>query len=224
MKKILQINKIYHGNCFDIIKNMPNESIDIILTDPPYGDNINYGRLNRGITNNENPLVCLLMLANTYRILKDNSVSYTFCGMKHIPIIDLFINKYTDYKIAEIIVWNKINFGMGFSFRHQHELIIVLEKGNPIYKDKSTSNILNEKRIISDLHPHEKPISILKKLILHSSNKGDLIFDPFAGSGTLAIACLYSKRNYILIEQEKKYIDIINKRIREEIKQNRFTF
>jgi site-specific DNA-methyltransferase (adenine-specific) len=70
-------------------------------------------------------------------------------------------------------------------------------------------------------HVTPKPVELIENIILHSSNQGDVVLDCFAGSGTTAIACIKTDRNYILMEQEKKYIDIINKRIDEETAQGR---
>ncbi len=89
---------------------------------------------------------------------------------------------------------------------------------------KTHHSIWNYEIAPRDNHITPKPAPLVENIILHSSNEDDLILDPFAGSGTTAIACIRTGRNYILIEKEKKYIDIINKRIRDERAQLKIDF
>ncbi len=104
---------------------------------------------------------------------------------------------------------------MGWAFRHQYELILVLEKGNPKYNLTDFSDVQNSTHINhnKDNHPHEKPIDLLEKLIEHSSKKGDLILDPFCGSGSTCIACSKMGRNFIGIELDDKWVKLAEKRL-----------
>lgn len=95
----------------------------------------------------------------------------------------------------------------------KHEFIIYAQKGKRKLNGKRDSNILEYKKTGNKLHPTEKPVDMFEFLIQKSSIENDVILDPFAGSGTTAIACINTKRNYILIEKEPEYIEIINKRI-----------
>lgn len=207
----MELNKIIQGDCLQIMKTYPNNCIDLILTDPPYGDNVAYGWNNKIIKNNENPLINCNALIEMYRILKQNRSLYIFTNWKHYPFLTEFIIRYTKFNIRHLIVWKKHNFGLGWAFRHQYELILVLEKGKPKYNltdfsDVQTSSHINHNKLN---HPHQKPLDLLKKVILHSSKEGDLILDPFAGSGSTCKACNELNRKWIGIELDERWIDTI---------------
>ena len=122
-----------------------------------------------------------------------------------------------------LLVWKKLNaipFGNGKYVSDAEFIIYVREKGcvfnNVNIKEKSkfyeySANNIKLKRE----HPTEKPILLLERILKIHSKEQDIVLDPFAGSGTTGIACINTNRNYILIEKEKKYYDIINDRIAE---------
>jgi len=204
----MENNKIYQGDCLKIMPNIESNSIDLIITDPPYGDNVAYGFNNKTIQNNENPLINCNALVEMYRILKRNSSLYVFTNWKHYPFLTEFIIRYTKFKIRHLVVWEKHNFGLGWAFRHQYELILVLEKGKPKYNLKNFSDVQTASHINHNKmnHPHQKPIDLLSKIILHSSKEGDLILDPFAGSGSTCKACNKLNRKWIGIELDGRWL------------------
>lgn len=209
-------NQIISGDCIQIMKTIPNNSIDLIITDPPYGDNAVYGLKNKIIKNNENPLINCLALVECYRILKKNKSLYIFTNWKHYPFLTEFILRYTKFKIRHLIVWKKHNFGLGWAFRNQFELILVLEKGKPKYNLNNFSDVQNAFHINhNDLtHPHEKPLDLITKMIKHSSKEGDLILDPFCGSGAICLASKNSNRRFIGIELEEKYVNMARNKVK----------
>ena len=148
-------------------------------------------------------------------MLKKNSNAYFFLDIKHLPIIRQFVEQYTRYDLKDWIVWDKVNMGMGYGFRKQHELILVLEKGKPKYRNMGLPNLLNEKRVISKQHVHQKPVRLVKQLIEQSSDVGDIVLDPFAGSGTTCLAAEQLGRNWIGIELEAAYAEIARTRLKQ---------
>ena len=209
-------NKIIHGDCINEMQKIPNNSIHLIITDPPYGDNVGYGWNNKKIKNNKNPLMNCLALAEFYRILKKNSSVYIFTNWKHYPFLTEFILRYTKFKIRHLVVWKKHNFGLGWAFRHQYELILVLEKGKPKYNFKNFSDVQNATHINhnKENHPHQKPVDLLKKMIEHSSKEGEIVLDPFCGSGSVCVACQEMKRKWIGIEIDGKWCGVAMGRMR----------
>lgn len=207
----MELNKIINADCIEYMKTLPNRCIDLIVTDPPYGDNVNYGLNNKTICNNENPLINCTALVEMYRVLKLNSSVYLFTNWKHYPFLTEFVIRYTKFKIRHLIIWKKHNFGLGWAFRHQYELILVLEKGKPKYNltdfsDVQTASHINHNKMN---HPHEKPIDLLMKMIEHSSKEGDIVLDPFAGSGSTCKACEKLGRNWIGIELDDKWATLL---------------
>ncbi len=213
----MEINRIIEGDCIEIMKEMPSNSVDLIIMDPPYGDNVAYGHLNKKIMNNQNPLVNCLALAECYRILKKNKTLYNFTNWKQYPFLTEFILRYTKFRIKHVIVWKKRCFGMGYAFRHQYELILVLEKLEPKYNMRNFSDVQDAEHILHDrkTHPHQKPLDLLTKMIEHSSKEGDLVFDPFCGGGSTCLAASLSKRRWLGIEQDPRYVQMAIQRIKE---------
>ena len=211
------INKVIQGDCFEILKNETNESIDLIITDPPYGMSFqsNYRKEKHLKIENDNTLEWLdNFVQQAHRVLKINTHFYCFCSWHHIDIFKQAIQKH--FEVKNILIWVKNNTGMGDlsgDYAPKHEFIIYARKGKKKLNGRRDSNILEYKRTGNKLHPTEKPVNMFEFLIKKSSMENDIILDPFAGSGTTAIACINTKRNYILIEKEQEYIDIINKRI-----------
>ena len=216
MKAGLEINKIIQGDCIEVMKTFPNNCVDLILTDPPQGDNVGYGWNNKKIKNNENPLINCSALVEMYRVLKRNRSCYVFTNWKHYPFLTEFILRYTKFKIRHLVVWKKHNFGLGWAFRHQYELILVLEKGKPKYNLTNFSDVQTCSHINhhDKTHPHEKPVVLITKMVEHSSKKGDLVLDPFCGSGAVCIACQKTDRNWIGIELEEKWVGVARRRIK----------
>ena len=212
----IETNKVIHGDCIQILRTFPKNCIDLIITDPPYGDGTAYGITNKTIINNETPLINCYALIEFYRVLKKNSSAYLFTNWKHYPFLTEFILRYTAFKIKHLIVWKKHGFGLGWAFRHQYEMILVLEKGKPKYNLRNFADVQNATHINHNLqtHPHEKPIDLIIKMIEHSSKEGDLILDPFCGSGSVCIACQQTKRKWIGIELDKKWVEMAKIRIK----------
>jgi DNA modification methylase len=202
------LNRVTRGDAIEILDDIPSQTIDLVVTDPPYGDNMGYGRYKRTIQGNAHPLVGLTALAKCYTLLKRNACAYMFLDMKHVPITRLFFEQYTDFRIRDILVWNKGHMGMGHGFRKQHELIIVLEKGKPVYRNLGMPNVLTIPRVDTHDHPHKKPVELIEKLILQSSDKGHIVLDPFLGSGTTAIAAYHLGRNFVGLEADTAFAEI----------------
>lgn len=207
-------NKIYLGDCIELIDNLPNNSIDLVLTDPPYGDEVGYGRNNKEIANNTIDINYKL-LDKIYPKMKQDTNLYMFTNWKHEVDLRNYIVENTNFKIRMLLVMVKNNFGLGYGFRNQHELCLVLEKGKPCYNDNGFSNVIRMEQINHDesTHPHQKGLRILEKMIRHSSNEGDLVLDPFMGSGSTAIASLNTDRAFIGFEIDKNYYNLALKRL-----------
>src|SRR5262249_4216235 len=117
----------------------------------------------------------------------------------------------------EYVVWDKKHIGMGQGFRKRHEMILVLEKGRAIFNSAALPNVLTCVRVATTDHPHKKPVALLETLIAHTTRPGDVVLDPFLGSGTTAVAAKKLGRAFIGIECEKRYIEIARERLNTEL-------
>lgn len=214
------INKIIQGDCLEVMKDIPDKSVDMILTDPPYG--INYQSNMRVVSKkfnrlaNDNNDMRFLSYPEIYRVLKDNCVAIIFCSFKN------YADDYNEIKklfsIKNTIIWFKGGGGIG-DLRHSlstdYEMAIVAHKGMCNIRGKRDGSVWQHKKVNPNkmIHATEKPTDLFERLILKFSDEGQIILDPFAGSGVTGIAAINTNRNYILIEKEPEYIDIINKRL-----------
>lgn len=212
-------NQVIQGDCLEVMKDIPDKSIDMILTDPPYGMNLTPQREsgkfhNVKIHNDDNLDWADVFFSECFRVMKKDTVMYSFCSHHS---VGKFIEsaKKSGFIIKNLLVWDKIWFGMGNNWRPNFELIIVLGNGRFVTKSKNKSNILSYRRITPQkaVHPTEKVIPLLEELISEPDYNPQIILDPFAGSGTTGVACKNLNRNYVLIEKEPEYVDIINKRL-----------
>lgn len=199
------------------------EKFDLIVTDPPYGDNISYGRCGKTILSNEDESINYKILPLLYNVLKPDKSCYIFTNWKFEHKLRHFIENETKFNIRMLICIVKNNFGLGYGFRNQSEYCLVLEKGSPKYNLNDFSNVLKMQHVQhdSETHPHQKGLYLIEKIIQHSSKPGELILDCFSGSGTTAIACHNQKRNFVCIEKDKKYfsasverLDIVRSQMR----------
>jgi site-specific DNA-methyltransferase (adenine-specific) len=211
--------KLYKGDCLELMKDIPDKSIDMILTDPPYAINLTPQRDTSKFKNtkvlNDNTLDWLpKMVEECYRISKN--VVLVFCGWQNIDKFKIELEK--KFTIKNILVWDKDWFRMGNNYRPNYELCLLCCKTNITTKSNNKSNILKYRRISPQklLHSCEKPIPLLEDLITELSNPQDTILDCFMGSGSTGVACKHTNRRFIGIELDDNYFEIAKKRIEEE--------
>jgi len=223
----LNINDIYHGDCLDLMKKIPNESIDMILTDPPYSINFRSGyRKNKydAIKNDDNLNWLDTFVNEAFRVAKNNTTHYVFCSFHNIDKFKAAFQK--KFTVKNLLVWVKNNTSMGdlkANYASRTEFILLLGKGRRLINGKRSDNILEFKRTGNKLHPTEKPVDLLKHLISKFSDINDVVLDPFAGSGSTLVAAKEMNRRYIGIEIDKKYFEIAKNRL-ESVKTKLYLF
>jgi len=217
------MNQIILGDCLEKMKDIPDNSIDLVVTDPPYliDYKTNYRidknhRFNKPIMNDSNPQLISDIIKELYRVMKDNTAMYMFCSADKVDFFKNELEKY--FKIKNMVIWVKNNWTAGDlkgAYGRQYEIIFLVNKGRSIINGKRLTDVWNFDRISGkkQLHQNEKPLELIKQCIEKHSNEGDMILDPFAGSGTTGVACKNLNRNYILIEKEPKYYDLMKDRI-----------
>lgn len=210
----MEINKVHCMDCIEGLKLVPDNSVDCIITDPPYG--INYlsnhyknGNPHDAIVNDD---TLFIPLDELWRVLKPTGCMFIFYSHKN-PLVD--------NRIKNIIVWVKDNWTAGDlhgDLGNQYELIAFMPKDKFKLKSKRYSNVWNFSRVpIPMLHPTQKPESIIRRMIEIGSVPGDLILDPFMGCGTTAVACKQLGRSYLGFEIVPNYCDIANRRLSQSV-------
>lgn len=206
------------GDCLEIMNEIPEKSVDLILTDCPYG----FGYQSNMKKNKDLPMFYdrntswlneWLYKAN--KILKDDGHLYMFAPVQK---IDEFKQKIENFFIIKnILVWDKNGFGMGDlygQYAPSYEFIIfaVKEQGKKL-NGKRERDLLSFNKCKPELHPTQKPVELLKYLIEKSSNENDTVLDPFMGSGSTGVAANELNRKFIGIELDEKYFNIAKERI-----------
>lgn len=215
---------LIQGDCLDIMKKMNDESIDLIVTDPPYLINYktNYRKNKehdfcKEILNDGNYNLIHNYIQECYRILKNNSAMYIFCNCDKVDYFKQELEK-ANFKIKNMIIWIKNNWTAGdlqAQFGKQYEIIFLVNKGRKKINGKRLTDVWNFNRVSGkkQLHQNQKPIELLEQCMLKHSEENDVIFDGFMGSGSTGVACINTNRQFIGIELDEKYFNIAKKRI-----------
>ena len=219
-------NNVIHGNCLDIMQEMPDGCIDLVCTDPPYGigyktnrgPRSGHRRCARGIEGDSIAEV-LPAVEAIARILKEGSALYWFTRFDVYPVWHEEISKYLNVKTP--LVWDKRNHTMGDlkgDYGNRVELIIYAVRGRHILRGGRDHNLLSYTRPadcgLYRLHPHQKPVELIEFLIAKSSDEGNLVLDPFVGSGTTVIAADRLNRKFLGVDIDYNYVELAINRLR----------
>ena len=209
---------LHNGDCLEVMRQIADCSIDLILTDPPYGIDLTPQREKGKFKNtkviNDDTLEWLPKIVNElYRVSKNTVL--VFCGWQNVDKFKIEFEK--NFTIKNILVWDKDWFGIGNNYRPNYELCLLCCKTNVTTKSKNKSNILKYRRVAPQklLHSCEKPIALLEDLITELSSEGDIVLDCFMGSGSTGVACMNTRRKFIGIELDSNYFNIAESRINE---------
>jgi site-specific DNA-methyltransferase (adenine-specific) len=217
----LELNKVYNMDCMDGFKEFPDRSVDLIVTDPPYFLPVSHYQTRKQFSRNFADLGIVEhffkdIFREFERIMKKNGAIYIFCDGQSYPLF--YYHLYTFCKSIRPLIWDKKTSINGYSWRHQHEIIIFAEMPEAEPKPSGDGDILrfSAVKVESRQHPAEKPVELLKTLILKSSKEQDIVLDPFAGSGSTLLACKKLNRRFIGFEKGADYAEIAFKRLEQD--------
>jgi len=250
--KKLSVNKIYNKDCIIGLKAIPDEKIDLVVTDPPFAINFkakkaNYNRIASRVLSGYNEIkvedyydFTYAWMQEVYRILKKSGSMYVFSGWNNLKDIQIALDN-NGFTTINHIIW-KYQLGVvtskKFVTSHYHCLFVCKDdkkrkffpfsrfkknaktsNGQSLhYKDKEDVWIINREYWTGDdKTPTKLPAEIIKKMLKYSSEKTDLIFDPFLGSGQVAVISKMLGRQYLGFEIVKQYYDFANKRLKKNI-------
>lgn len=255
----MELDIIYNQDCLEGMKEIPDASIDLIVTDPPYkiiagGVTIEERKnevsgifqkrfvsdgsscSNKWLKKGANDIPCAVRkgkmfehneirfadwLPSVFRILKEGSHCYIMSNARNLKELQVEAEK-AGFKFVNLLAWKKNNMTPNKYYMQQMEFILLLRKGRArSINNMGSSNCIEIPNIIgSKKHPTEKPIELMNVFIANSSDEGQIIFDPFLGSGTTAVAAFGLKRHYIGFEIDDVYFDIACSRLDEAEREN----
>ncbi len=204
-------NQILQGNSKEVLQSIPAGSVDLVLTDPPYL--VNYkDRHGRKVANDTNADGVLPAFDEIYRVMKPNTLCICFAGWTALPEFSSAWAK-AGFRITGHIVWTKDYASSKGHTAYHHESAYVLAKGRPPKSDKPLKDVQDWSYSGNRFHPTEKAVDILSPVIRAFSKPGDLVLDPFSGSGSTSVGAALAGRDYLGVELEQRYVDLAKRRL-----------
>jgi DNA modification methylase len=243
---MIETDKIFLGDCINIMKNLPENSIDLIFADPPFNIGIDYDEYNDNLSYGKYYKWSEIWISSCVRILKNTGSFYIAIGDEFAAEINIILKK-NSLNFRNWIIWY-YTFGQNqrkkFNRSHTHILYFTKDPNNFYFDDNhiripsARQMLYNDKRanpkgkIPDDVwefsrvcgtfkerignHPCQMPENLLERIIKASSKEGDIVLDPFGGTGTTAAIAKRLKRHYITMDISKSYYDVIIKRLNTE--------
>lgn len=225
---MIELDRIYNCNCLECLKRIPDGSVDCICTDIPYNETDRRGvggglrKIHNGIAD-DSPFDLGEWLKECWRVCSGSF--YIFCGFGQVSKIhEFFLSHKTS---TRMIVWEKTNpspMNGDFTWLFGIEVAMFAKKSGAIFNLHCENTVIRKPIEKCSWHPTAKPVDIMRKFILASTNAGQIVLDPFIGSGTTAIACIKEKRHFIGFELDKQYYEKACERIWNEQRQLKLDF
>lgn len=208
----------------EFLRTLESESVNLVLTDPPY-ESLEKHRKKGTTTRLKNSKASSNdwfeifpnarfseLFTEVYRVLKPNTHFYMFCDQE-----TMFhakpLGEAAGFTFWKPIIWDKMVMGMGYHYRAQYECILFFEKGKRKVNHLNIPDVLSFKRVWGG-YPTEKPLGVVSTLISMSTQKGEIICDPFCGSGTTGIAAIKAGCDFIGNDKGEEAIQVSHRRIR----------
>ncbi len=208
------VNRILLGDCVQAMGHMPKESVDLIVTDPPYICRFQ-SRDGRTVVNDDRSDWVAPAFTQMYRVLKPDRFCVSFYGWNK---VDVFFAAWKAAGFAPVghLVFTKHYASNERYVAYTHESAYLLAKGNPAKPPMALRDVLDWRYTGNERHPTEKPLMAMMLLVDAFSTPGDIVLDPFVGSGTTAVAAKKLGRRYIGIDIEPVYAAQAQERVRRE--------
>jgi site-specific DNA-methyltransferase (adenine-specific) len=219
---------LYKGDILEVLKFLPDESVDLVIADPPYNSDVEW--------DGKDDEWQFRWLEEVKRVMKEGASLYVFFAPLKMYGVEGWIR--SNLTLKNVMVWHHPNlYGAGLSYgsdrwKSTWDVVFYATKGKKAKHGKNVSQegykfnsngggfdvlIYSQPRPL--LHKAQKPLELIMKLIWCSSNEGDVVLDPFLGSGTTAVACEKLERKWIGIEIEEEFCEITKQRFKKEFRQ-----
>jgi site-specific DNA-methyltransferase (adenine-specific) len=211
--------ELYCGDCLEVMKSLPDGSVDAVVADPPFSIPVKYQDANGDFPRSWGDLAvmepwALLWLTEVRRITKDTGQVYICCDGNSYPVF--FKAALPLWPRSHLLVWYKPTGRRGAGWKHSHELILHLATKQSVYLDGFRQDVIGimPVRTLNRQHPAQKPGDLIEWL-LEAIPENATVLDPFMGSGTTGVACVRTGRNFVGIESEPPSYEIAQRRIAE---------
>lgn len=218
------VYRLYKRDAVDWLRTLGDASIDLVVTDPPYESLEKHRaigtttRLKRSKASSNDWFAIFPnerfeeLFVEVFRVLKRDRHFYLFCDPETMFVAKP-IAESAGFKFWKPLIWNKQKIGMGYHYRAKYECILFFEKGKRKLNDLGVPDILDVPRVHRG-YPAEKPAQLLRILIEQSTRQGELVADPFMGSGSAGVASVGAGRRFLGCDTSKEAHAIVVKRLR----------
>lgn len=223
------------GDCLELLKDIPDGSVDMVVTDPPYkttsrgssggtGGMLKSDDFKKGNVFKHNAITFDEWLPECYRVLKNDSHAYFMTNNKNLLLMLKAVES-AGFKIFKTLIWAKNTAITNMYYMDSHEYIIFCRKGKARkINNCGTKSVMFFDNPKNKVHPTEKPVGLMTKLIENSTNDSDVVLDLFMGSGSAGAACVNTNRKFIGIELDDKYFKIAEERINQAANMSSFFY
>ena len=214
-----------NSDAVDFLRLLPDQSVDLVVTDPPY-ESLEKHRKIGTTTRLKNSKASsnawfeifhnsrfLELFTEVHRVLKPNRHFYMLCDQDTMFVARPLIEE-AGFNYYKFLIWNKEKIGMGYNYRAMHELILFSKKGKRKLNSLSIPDVLSVPRVFRG-YPTEKPVGLLEILVSQSTLPGEIVVDPFMGSGTSGVAAVKLGRHFIGNDKCKEATQLSVRRIKE---------
>jgi site-specific DNA-methyltransferase (adenine-specific) len=205
------VDGVHHGDCISVLSQLASGRFDFVLTDPPYLASY-IARDGRTVPNDDSSDWIKPAFQQIFRVMRWNRFCVSFYGWHK---ADTFLSVWREagFRIVGHLTFVKRYASTERFLRYQHENAYLLAKGNPQKPTRTIPDVLEWKYTGNKLHPTQKPVSVLTPLVECFSNPGDVVLDPFCGSGSTLLAAKQVNRRYFGIELSQNYFDLAEQRL-----------
>ena len=216
---------IHHDDCVRFLRGLDDESVDIIVTDPAYSGMNRHLRLGRGrivgqyssVDNprwftefDDEPETYRDFLAECRRVLRQDRHVYIMFDSFSLLTLGALVREF--FEVKNVIVWDKVNLGMGHYFRRRHEHVVFASKGKRRVARRDLPDVWRIKRIHRRAYPTQKPVSLFARMLAASVEPGHVVCDPFTGSGSSAVAAIQHQCSFVGADIDRRAVDLARDR------------
>lgn len=209
---------LLHGDCLEILPTLEARSVDAVVTDPPYFLPAAHYNTRSATARSLGDLSILNhyfrdVFAAVRRVLKPNGFMYCFCDGQSYPVF--YVTVYPHFKRVRPLIWDKMTSINGYSWRHQHELILFGESDDSPAVPTGDGDVLRCRAVPIKEREHlaQKPVELLARLIAKTTPPGGIVLDPFMGSGATGEAAIKVGCSFVGIDVNEDYHAIAQRRI-----------
>ncbi len=215
--------QLSHGDAVAWLRTLSTASVDLVVTDPPYESLEKHRAIGtttrlKHSTASSNDWFRIFpntrfpeLFAEVYRVLKTDAHFYLYCDPETMFVAKPLAEQ-AGFKFWKPIIWDKLRIGMGYHYRARYECVLFFEKGKRKLNDLGIADIIQAPRVING-YPAEKPPAVSEVLIQQSTEAGELVIDPFMGSGSTGVAAVTHGRNFAGNDLCLEAIEITHRRL-----------